>query len=75
MKNRDYPNFEHIVIDDGSQDDGKTAANLKRFNHLKRWNRENKGQYATMNEGLIAAKVNLFASLIQMTSWLKMLSV
>lgn len=50
-----YPNIEHIVIDDGSQDNGATVAILRKHPHLRWWSRENKGQYATMNEGLSAA--------------------
>jgi glycosyltransferase involved in cell wall biosynthesis len=42
---------EHIVIDDGSNDK-ITKATLKKYPHLKRWSRENKGQYYSMNEGL-----------------------
>jgi len=53
---QDYPHFEHIVIDDGSTDDGATMAVLKRFPHVRWWSRENAGQYATMNEGLLAAQ-------------------
>lgn len=50
-----YPYIEHIVIDDGSDDDGETAKVLRRFPHLEYWGRNNHGQYATMNEGLEAA--------------------
>jgi glycosyltransferase involved in cell wall biosynthesis len=53
---QDYPNIEHIVIDDGSRDEGATAAILQRYPHLRSWSRENRGQYATMNEGLGVAK-------------------
>ena len=56
VQRQDYPNIEHIIIDDGSQDDGATIAILKRYPHLRWWSRENKGQYASMNEGLEAAK-------------------
>ncbi|MBE3118290.1 MAG: glycosyltransferase, partial [Candidatus Atribacteria bacterium] len=56
VQRQDYPNIEHIIIDDGSRDDGATIAILKRYPHLRWWSRENKGQYATMNEGLEAAK-------------------
>lgn len=52
---QDYPRIEHIVIDDGSNDDGATVALLKRHPHLRWWSRENRGQYATMNEGFRAA--------------------
>jgi glycosyltransferase involved in cell wall biosynthesis len=50
-----YPSIEHILIDDGSRDDGATIDVLKRYEHLQWWTRENHGQYATMNEGLRAA--------------------
>jgi glycosyltransferase involved in cell wall biosynthesis len=53
---QDYPHVEHIVIDDGSTDNGATVAILKRYPHLRWWSRENKGQYATQNEGLAAAQ-------------------
>jgi len=52
---QDYPNVEHVIIDDGSKDEGATIAILKKYSHLRWWSRENKGQYATMNEGLLAA--------------------
>jgi glycosyltransferase involved in cell wall biosynthesis len=53
---QDYPNIEHIIIDDGSPDDGATLEILKRYPHLRWWTRPNKGQYSTMNEGLRAAR-------------------
>jgi glycosyltransferase involved in cell wall biosynthesis len=53
---QDYPNVEHIIIDDGSTDGGATVEVLKRYPHLRWWSRENKGQYATQNEGLAAAR-------------------
>jgi glycosyltransferase involved in cell wall biosynthesis len=56
VKEQDYPNIEHIIIDDGSTDDGATLDILKKYPHLRWWNRPNKGQYATLNEGLDAAK-------------------
>lgn len=55
VHSQDYPNIEHIIIDDGSADDGATLNVLKRYPHLRFWSRENRGQYATMNEGLLAA--------------------
>ena len=55
VRDQDYPRFEHLVIDDGSNDGGATAAVLKKYPHLRWWSRENRGQYATMNEGLEAA--------------------
>jgi glycosyltransferase involved in cell wall biosynthesis len=53
---QDYPSIEHIIIDDGSTDDGATVAILKRYPHLRWWSRQNKGQYATLNEGVAAAR-------------------
>jgi glycosyltransferase involved in cell wall biosynthesis len=53
---QDYPHIEHIIIDDGSNDNGATVAILKKYPHLHWWSRENKGQYATLNEGLAAAE-------------------
>jgi glycosyltransferase involved in cell wall biosynthesis len=52
---QDYPHIEHIVIDDGSTDNGATVAILEKYSHLRWWSRENKGQYATLNEGLATA--------------------
>lgn len=48
-------NLEHIVIDDGSSDNGQTRDILKKYQHLKWWSRQNKGQYPTLNEGIQAA--------------------
>jgi glycosyltransferase involved in cell wall biosynthesis len=53
---QNYPHIEHLIIDDGSQDDGATVAVLEKYSHLRWWSRENKGQYETMNEGLLAAQ-------------------
>jgi glycosyltransferase involved in cell wall biosynthesis len=52
---QDYPYVEHIIIDDGSNDNGKTIDILRRYPHLKWYSRENKGQYPTINEGLLNA--------------------
>ncbi len=54
-----YPHFEHIVIDDGSTDDGATVDVLRRYPHLRWWTRPNKGQYATLNEGIESASGDL----------------
>lgn len=54
--NQSYPRIEHLIIDDGSQDGGATISILKKYPHLRWWSRENKGQYPTMNEGLLEAK-------------------
>lgn len=53
--NQSYPKIEHLIIDDGSQDGGATISILKKYPHLRWWSRENRGQYPTMNEGLLAA--------------------
>jgi len=55
VRGQEYPRIEHLIIDDGSTDGGSTLAILKRNPHLRWWSRENRGQYATMNEGLQAA--------------------
>lgn len=55
VKEQSYPNIEHIIVDDGSNDNGLTLGMLKRHPHLRWWSRPNRGQYATMNEGLSAA--------------------
>jgi glycosyltransferase involved in cell wall biosynthesis len=55
IQSQNYPSIEHIIIDDGSTDDGATISILKRYDHIRWWSRENRGQYATMNEGLLAA--------------------
>jgi glycosyltransferase involved in cell wall biosynthesis len=55
IKSQDYPNIEHIIIDDGSQDNGAVVEILQRYPHLRWWSRENRGQYTTMNEGLESA--------------------
>ena len=52
---QDYPRIEHIVIDDGSTDAGETLALLQRHPRVRWWSRENRGQYATLNEGFRAA--------------------
>ena len=57
MLQQDYLNIEHIIIDDGSTDNGATIAVLKRYPHLRWWSRGNKGQYQTLNEGIAAAQV------------------
>ena len=53
---QDYPFIEHIIIDDGSTDDGATVAILNRYPHIRWWTQPNKGQYTTMNEGLKVAR-------------------
>ena len=52
---QDYRAIEHIIIDDGSNDNGATVEILKRYPHLRWWSRPNRGAYATINEGLAAS--------------------
>ena len=52
---QDYPRVEHVVIDDGSNDGGATIRLLERHPDVRWWSRENRGQYATLNEGFRAA--------------------
>jgi glycosyltransferase involved in cell wall biosynthesis len=57
VKDQSYPNVEHLIIDDGSDDDKAISAILNRHAHLRWWRQEkNKGQYSTMNEGLLSAR-------------------
>jgi len=56
VQEQDYPNIEHIIIDDGSTDGGATIDVLRKYPHLHWWTRPNRGQYATMNEGLLSAQ-------------------
>jgi glycosyltransferase involved in cell wall biosynthesis len=53
---QDYPNIEHVVIDDGSNDGGATIRLLEGHPVVRWWSRENRGQYATLNEGVRAAR-------------------
>ncbi|MGE5800844.1 MAG: glycosyltransferase [Gemmatimonadota bacterium] len=60
---QDYPSIEHIVIDDGSSDGGATVRLLERHPKVRWWSRDNRGQYATMNEGLRAATGDLVTAI------------
>lgn len=53
---QDYPYYEHIIIDDGSDDDGATTRVLALYPHLHWWSRDNQGQYATQNEAIARAQ-------------------
>ena len=59
---QDFTDYEHIIIDDGSTDDGATIAVIEHYaahdDRIKWWSRENKGQYTTQNEALHAAQGN-----------------
>lgn len=59
VRDQGYPHVEHLIIDDGSTDNGATLEILKKHPHLRWWSRPNQGQYATMNEGLQAAQGEL----------------
>ncbi len=55
---QEFANFEHVVIDDGSTDESAAilAARAERDPRLRWWSRGNRGQYATQNELLEAAR-------------------
>src|SRR3712207_1545890 len=55
VRTQSYPHIEHIVIDDGSNDGGATLDVLRRHPGVRWWTRDNRGQYATLNEGFAAA--------------------
>ncbi len=49
VKNQDYPNFEHIIIDGGSTDE--TIEVLKKYPHLIWFSEPDKGQSDAINKG------------------------
>jgi O-antigen biosynthesis protein len=57
----DYPDYEAIVVDDGSTD--ATAALVERFPHVRLIRTENRGLSAARNTGLAAADGELVAYL------------
>lgn len=50
VKNQDYPNFEHIVMDGGSTDG--TLKILAEYPHLKVTSEKDEGHYHAMNKGI-----------------------
>jgi glycosyltransferase involved in cell wall biosynthesis len=54
-----WKHIEHIAIDDGSTDGGETLSCLKTCPSLVWRSRPNRGQYATINEGLAMASGDL----------------
>jgi glycosyltransferase involved in cell wall biosynthesis len=56
VRGQDYLQIEHVVIDDGSDDQGATVAVLEKYRHLRWWRRDNRGQYATQNEAIAASR-------------------
>ncbi len=53
VKNQDYKNIEHLVIDGGSTDE--TVTILKKYPHLKWVSEPDKGIYDAMNKGVLMA--------------------
>ena len=56
---QDYPDFEHIVVDDGSTDN--TPEVCRRYSHIRYIYQENAGQSAALNRGLQEAKGDVIA--------------
>jgi glycosyltransferase involved in cell wall biosynthesis len=63
VRGQDYPHIEHIVIDDGSTDGGATRRILERYPWVRAWSRENRGQYATLNEGFRKASGDIVTTI------------
>lgn len=59
VQKQDYPFVEHIVIDDGSDDERWTLQTLRASAGIRWWSHPNCGQYRTQNEGLRAATGDL----------------
>ncbi len=59
VQNQDYPDYEHIIIDGGS-DDGSVEI-LKRYSHIKWISEVDKGQSDAVNKGLRMATGDIIA--------------
>ncbi len=57
--NQNYANFEHIIIDGGSNDN--TIEILKKYNHLKWVSEKDRGQSNAINKGFSIASGDIFA--------------
>lgn len=57
--NQNYTNFEHIIIDGGSNDN--TIEILKKYNHLKWVSEKDGGQSNAINKGFSIASGDIFA--------------
>jgi glycosyltransferase involved in cell wall biosynthesis len=60
VEQQSHQRIEHIIIDDGSKDGGKTVDILSGRKGLTWWTRPNAGQYATINEALRRARGEFF---------------
>lgn len=61
VRQQDYPNIEHIVMDGGSKDG--TIELLKEYPHLKWTSEKDEGHYHAMNKGIQAATGEIVAIL------------
>jgi glycosyltransferase involved in cell wall biosynthesis len=57
--NQQYPNFEHIVVDDGSKDNTREVATS--YKHVRYIYQQNAGQSAALNRGFQEAKGDIIA--------------
>lgn len=52
IQNQKYDFIEHIIFDDGSTDKDELINIIKKYNGIKFYSRENKGQYNTLNDSI-----------------------
>jgi glycosyltransferase involved in cell wall biosynthesis len=55
IKNQSFTDYEHLIIDDGSTDNGATQNFVESLPKVRSWRKENSGQYDTQNHLLRAA--------------------